>query len=75
MEQNAVDPLVEASKPAVERNHHVFMEEAIKEAVKALEEEEIPVGCVIVNESDEIIGRGHNLTNKSRNVRDILYFI
>ena len=38
-----------------------FMKEALKEARKALEADEIPVGAVIVAEN-RIIGRGHNLT-------------
>jgi tRNA(adenine34) deaminase len=37
------------------------MEFAIKEAEKALEKGEVPIGAVIVFE-DQIIGRGHNLT-------------
>lgn len=37
-----------------------FMKEALKEAKKAYEKEEIPVGAVIVKE-DKIIARAHNL--------------
>ena len=37
-----------------------FMEEAIKEAKKAFEKDEPPVGAVIVKDGD-IIARGHNL--------------
>lgn len=69
------------------------MNQALGQAQLALESEEVPVGCVIVDytllssepsdkESDTekledhlicrlsacIIGRGHNLTNQSRNV-------
>ncbi len=40
-----------------------FMREAIREAEKALELGEVPVGAVIVN-SNQIIGRGHNLTER-----------
>lgn len=36
-----------------------FMDEAIKEAKKALLKDEVPVGCVIVYD-DKIIARGHN---------------
>ncbi|MBM3213246.1 tRNA adenosine(34) deaminase TadA [Candidatus Poribacteria bacterium] len=36
-----------------------FMKEALKEAKKALEKEEVPVGAVIVKDN-EIIARGHN---------------
>ena len=36
-----------------------FMKEAIKQAKKAYELNEVPIGCVIVFE-DKIIGRGYN---------------
>jgi tRNA(adenine34) deaminase len=38
-----------------------FMKEALKEAEKALEKEEVPIGAVIVGKN-RIIARGHNLT-------------
>ena len=38
-----------------------FMRLALLEAQKALEADEIPIGCVIVS-NNQIIGRGHNLT-------------
>ena len=38
-----------------------FMRLALREAEKALEANEIPIGCVIVSQN-QIIGRGHNLT-------------
>ena len=38
-----------------------FMRLALQEAYKALEADEIPIGCVIVS-NNQIIGRGHNLT-------------
>ena len=37
-----------------------FMQEALKEAKKAYDKLEVPVGCVIVKDG-KIIGRGHNL--------------
>ena len=37
----------------------IYMSEAIKEAQKALEEEEVPVGAVVVHKG-KIIARGHN---------------
>ncbi|HHX68987.1 MAG: tRNA adenosine(34) deaminase TadA [Miniphocaeibacter sp.] len=43
-----------------------YMREAIKEAMKARNKEEIPVGCVVVKEN-KIIGRGHNLVESKNN--------
>lgn len=38
-----------------------FMSLALAEAQKALEADEVPIGCVIVSQN-QIVGRGHNLT-------------
>jgi tRNA(adenine34) deaminase len=43
------------------------MREALKEAQKALERDEVPVGAVIVSEG-RIIARGHNLTERLNDV-------
>lgn len=40
-------------------SHQKFMQQAIQEAKKSLNEDGIPIGAVLV-ESDAIIGRGHN---------------
>ncbi|MGR3310892.1 MAG: tRNA adenosine(34) deaminase TadA [Candidatus Brocadiales bacterium] len=40
-------------------NHEYYMEQALKEAEKALERDEVPVGAVIVHEG-RIIARAHN---------------
>ncbi|MFH1578290.1 MAG: tRNA adenosine(34) deaminase TadA [Candidatus Omnitrophota bacterium] len=37
----------------------IYMSEALKEAAKAIEEDEVPVGCVIVRDR-KIIARGYN---------------
>ena len=45
-------------------NVDYFMNEAIKEAKKALSYEEVPVGAVIVdNRTEKIINRNYNQTN------------
>ncbi len=44
-----------------------FMREALKEAHKALEKDEIPIGAVIVL-NNRIIARGHNLTETLKDV-------
>lgn len=38
-----------------------FMRMALQEADKALEKDEVPIGCVIVS-NDRVISRSHNLT-------------
>jgi tRNA(adenine34) deaminase len=44
-----------------------FMQRAIAEAQKAMEEDEIPIGAVVVYEN-RIIGKGHNQTEKLNDV-------
>ena len=43
-----------------------FMREALKEAQKAYNKEEVPVGAVIVK-NDKIIARGHNSKEEKNN--------
>lgn len=40
---------------------------ALKEAMKAAEQDEVPIGCVIVK-NDIVISRGHNLREKKNDV-------
>ncbi len=47
--------------------HAWFMQMALKEAQKAFDEDEVPVGCVVVCEN-KIIGKGYNLTEKLHDV-------
>lgn len=42
-----------------------FMQQAIQEALKAHDADEVPIGCVIVCEN-QIIARGYNLTERLR---------
>lgn len=44
-----------------------FMNEALKEAQKAMELEEVPVGAVVVNQN-RIIARAHNMTEQLNDV-------
>src|SRR6056297_2268924 len=44
-----------------------FMKEALKEAQKALEKNEVPIGAVIVS-NNQIIARAHNLTETLNDV-------
>lgn len=48
-------------------NDEYFMKKALEEAQKAFEEDEIPVGTVIVAK-DQIIARAHNYTEKLNDV-------
>lgn len=48
-------------------SHEYFMQEALKEAFKALENNEVPVGAVIVA-ANRIIGRGYNQTESLNDV-------
>lgn len=48
-------------KLSQEKLDFFFMMEALKEAEKAFDENEVPVGCVIVH-NKKIIARGHNQT-------------
>lgn len=41
------------------KKHKIFMKEALKEARKAFDLDEVPVGAIIVHK-DRIIGRAHN---------------
>lgn len=50
------------------RDDIFYMQEALREARKALEADEIPIGAVVVNLRGNIIGRGHNLTETLRDV-------
>lgn len=43
--------------------HEYFMKQALREAQKAKEEDEIPIGCVVVLDQ-KIIGRGYNQTER-----------
>lgn len=48
-------------------NDNYFMKEALKEAQKAYEEDEVPVGCVIVCDN-QVIARAHNFTQRLNDV-------
>jgi tRNA(adenine34) deaminase len=52
--------------PLVNTDQH-FMREALKEAAKALDRDEVPIGAVIVA-NNRIIARGHNLTETLNDV-------
>ncbi len=43
-----------------------FMNEAFKEAIKAFNEDEVPIGAVLVID-DKVVARGHNNREKTQN--------
>ncbi|MDD3204709.1 MAG: tRNA adenosine(34) deaminase TadA [Lachnospiraceae bacterium] len=45
--------------------HEKYMKEAMKQAKKAYELDEVPIGCVIVHQ-EKIIGRGYNRRNTDK---------
>lgn len=47
-------------------DNNYYMQEAIKEAVKAKNKKEVPIGAVIVK-NGKIIARSHNLREKKKN--------
>ncbi len=49
-------------------DHSFYMNEALAEAREALALREVPIGAVIVR-GDEIVGRGHNRTESSKDPR------
>ena len=44
-----------------------YMDLALKEAEKAKEKKEVPVGAIIVNERGEVIAKAHNLVETKNN--------
>ena len=48
-------------------SYEYFMQVALQEAYSALEENEVPIGCVIVL-NNKIIAKGHNLTERLNDV-------
>lgn len=46
-------------------DYNFFMEEAYKEAIKAYEIDEVPIGCIIVY-NEKIIARGYNKRNTEK---------
>lgn len=54
-------------EPSQEAVDVLFMNEALKEAERALAADEVPIGAVIVHQG-RIIGRGHNLTERLSDV-------
>lgn len=61
-----VMPLEEPMSEEERTQHEFYMRHAIKQAKKAYQLEEVPIGCVIVYEG-KIIARGYNRRNTDKN--------
>lgn len=51
----------------IQFNHEYFMREALKEARKAFDSDEVPIGAVVVA-NQRVIARAHNLTERLTDV-------
>lgn len=59
--------LDELEKNKAKRKDEKYMKLALKEAKKARDINEVPIGCVIVQD-DKVIGKGYNKRNTDKNV-------
>ena len=57
----------ELEKNKQKRKQEKYMKMALKEAKKAYDLNEVPIGCVIVKD-DKVIGKGYNKRNTDKNV-------
>jgi tRNA(adenine34) deaminase len=55
-----------ASRRSIGLNHEYYMQLALDEAKKAQQQEEVPIGAVVVYR-DTVIGTGYNLREKEQN--------
>lgn len=49
-----------------EKHHYYYMEQALKQAYRALQRDEVPVGAVVVDNKGTIIGRGYNCVEQKK---------
>ena len=61
-----VDIVIKLKENLLMNKNEFYMQEAYKEALKAYKKNEVPIGCVIV-QNDKIIARAHNLRNTKKN--------
>lgn len=52
------------NKDLIHKNKLKFMKLAYKEAQKAFSEQEVPVGCIIIDENGKILAKSHNRVEK-----------
>ena len=66
MEQSEILDAMKSNQMTKVRDNEWYMKQALKEAKKAYELGEVPIGCVIVY-NGKIIGRGYNRRNTDKN--------
>jgi len=54
------------AKNSVSKDNFWFMLQALAQAEKALERDEVPIGAVVVNPEGKIVSRAYNLVHKKR---------
>lgn len=55
------------NKDLIHKNKLKFMKMAYKEAQKAFSKDEVPIGCIIVDENGRILAKSHNQVEKKNN--------
>ena len=55
------------NKDLIEKNISNYMNLAYKEAIKAFKNNEVPIGCVIVDKFGNILSKSYNKVEKSKN--------
>lgn len=55
------------NKDLIHKNKLKFMKIALKEAQKAILEDEVPIGCIIIDKNGKILAKSHNQVEKKNN--------
>ena len=55
------------NKDLIHKNRIKFMKMAYKEAEKAFLEDEVPIGCIIIDKNSKLLAKSHNRVEKKTN--------
>ena len=55
------------NKDLIHKKNLKFMKIALKEAEKALLEDEVPIGCIIIDKNGKVLAKSHNQVEKKNN--------
>ena len=55
------------NKDLIHKKNLKFMKMALKEAEKALLEDEVPIGCIIIDKNGKVLAKSHNQVEKKNN--------